>query len=263
MNEDATRRSEEEEIDAPIKSLGTAFRVVSALKQNGSSGVTEIAAETGLSKSAVHKHLTTLVAHGYAVKEGDRYRLSLKFLDLGGYVRDQFPSTSIIKTKVQELAVETGEVAQCMTEQRGKSVVLYREAGTNGVPSRTRPGTQMYLHQTASGKAILSKLPIERVDQIIDRHGLPRATEATITDRDALVEELETIRERGVAYNVGESTRGLYAVAAPMTKPDGTVLGAIVVSGPNHRMRGSPMDEEYPGLLLSLVNEIELNIAHS
>lgn len=263
MNHDATSRSGKKEIDAPIKSLGTAFRVVSALKQNGSSGVTEIATETGLSKSAVHKHLTTLVAYGYAVKEADQYRLSLKFLDLGGYVRDQFPSTSVIKTKVQELAVETGEVAQFMTEQRGRSVVLYREAGSNGVPSRTRPGTQMYLHQTASGKAILSKLPIERVDQIIDCHGLPRATEATTTDRDSLVEELGSIREQGVAYNFGESTRGLYAVAAPMTKPDGTVVGAMVVSGPNHRMRGSPMDQEYPDLVLSLVNEIELNIAHS
>jgi|AntRauTorcE11898_2_1112593.scaffolds.fasta_scaffold01569_6 DNA-binding IclR family transcriptional regulator len=263
MNDGTPGRTNDSGIDAPIKSLGTAFRIIDALKQNGGGGVTEIAAQTGLSKSAVHKHLTTLAAHGYVVKEGEQYRLGLQFLDLGGHVRDQFPSTTIIKTKVRELAVETGEVAQCMTEQNGKSFVLYREAGTNGVPSRTRPGTQMYLHQTASGKAILSQLPIERVDQIIDRHGLPRATEATITDRDELVEELESIRERGVAYSVGESTRGLYAVAAPMTKPDGTVLGAIVVSGPNHRMRGAPMDEEYPDLLLSLVNEIELNIAHS
>lgn len=263
MNNDTPDRTKGDEIDVPIKSLGTAFTIIHALKENDGGRVTEIAARTGLSKSAVHKHLTTLAAHGYVVKEGDQYQLGLQFLDLGGYVRDQFPNTNIVKTKVRELAVETGEVAQCMTEQHGKSVVLYREAGTNGVPSRTRPGTQMYLHQTASGKAILSQLPIERVEEIIDRHGLPRATEATITDRDALVEELETIRERGVAYSVGESTRGLYAVAAPMTKTDGTVLGAIVVSGPNHRMRGSPMYDEYPDLLLSLVNEIELNIAHS
>jgi len=263
MNDDTASTAGPDEIDAPIKSLGTAFTVLDALKENDGGRVTEIATETGLSKSTVHKHLTTLAAHGYVVKQGDQYCLSLQFLDLGGYVRNRFPSTNIIKTKTRELAVETGEVAQCMTEQRGKSVVLYREAGTNGVPSRTRPGTQMYLHQTASGKAILSQLMDERVNEIIDRHGLPRATDATITDREELFEELETIRERGVAYSVGESTRGLYAVAAPMLKPDGTVLGAIVVSGPNHRMRGTPMDEEYPDLLLSLVNEIELNIAHS
>lgn len=263
MTDDATPHADGNDVDAPIKSLGTTFRVVDALKRNDGGRVTEIAEETGLSKSAVHKHLATLVAHGYVVKDGDRYSLSFRFLDIGGYVRAQFPRANVIKTKVQELATETGEVAQCMTEQSGKSVVLYRETGTNGVPTRTRPGKRMFLHQTASGKAILSQLPRERVEEILDQHGLPRATDATITDREELFEELETTRDRGIAYSLGESTRGLYAVAAPMTKPDGTVLGAFVVSGPTHRMRGQPMDEEYPDLLLSLVNEVELNIAHS
>lgn len=263
MTDDATSRSAGNGADAPIKSLGTAFKVIDALKEHDGGRVTEIATETGLSKSAVHKHLATLVAHGYVVKEGEEYRLSFRFLDIGGYVRSRFPSANIIKTKVQELATETGEVAQCMTEQRGKSVVLYRETGTNGVPTRTRPGKRMFLHQTASGKAILSRLPRERVEEIIDHRGLPRATDATITDREDLFEELDEIRDRGIAYSLGESTRGLYAVAAPMTKPDGTVLGAFVVSGPSHRMRGTPMDEEYPDLILSLVNEVELNIAHS
>jgi len=48
-----------------------------------------------------------------------------------------------------------------------------------------------------------------------------------------------------------------------MMAPDDTVLGACVVSGPSHRMRGEPMDEGIPDLLLSVVNEVELNIAHA
>lgn len=246
-----------------IKSLDTTFTIVESLTDLDGARVTELADRTGLSKSTVHKHLATLVAHGYVVKEGEEYRLGFRFLDLGGYVRAQFTGADIIKSKIQELAEKTGEVAQYMTEENGEAVVLYREDGHHGVPSRTRTGKRMYLHQVASGKAILAQLPEERVDEILERHGLPRATDTTITDPDELKAELEEIRENGVAYSYGESTKGLYAVAAPMMAPDETVLGACVVSGPSHRMAGEPIDEEIPEILLSIVNEVELNIAHS
>ncbi len=52
-----------------------------------------------------------------------------------------------------------------------------------------------------SAKAILSAFPDERVRDIVDRHGLPAKTPQTITDPDALFEELATIRERGFALN--------------------------------------------------------------
>jgi len=120
----------------------------------------------------------------------------------------------------------------------------------------------MYLHQTASGKAILSQLPDERVTEILNRHGLPAATDATVTDRAELRTELDRITERGVAYNEGESTRGLCAVAAPVTAPDERVHCACVISGPRHRMESEQMSEEYADFLLSVVNEIELDIAH-
>lgn len=249
--------------NVPVKSLKTTFEVIDALQELGQSGVTELANHIGLSKSSIHKHLNTLAAYDYVVKEGEEYRLGFRFLDIGGHARTQFPGTNIIKPKVQELAEETNEVAQYMTEECGRAVVLFREADQSGVSSRTRVGTRMYLHQIASGKAILAKLSRSRVIEILDRHGLPRATDNTITDREELFAELDEIREQGISYSYGESTKGLYAVAVPMSAPNGSVLGACVVSGPSHRMRGEPMEKEIPNLLLSVVNEIELNIRHS
>lgn len=246
-----------------IKSVGTACRIIESLQELDGGRLTEIADHSGVSKSTVYKHLSTLAANDYVVKEDDEYRLGFRFLDIGGYVLSQFPGSNVIKLKLQELAEETNEVAQYMTEECGRTVVLYRESGGNGVPSRTRLGSRMYTHQTASGKAILSQLPRERVEEIVDQYGLPAATDATITDREALFEDLDAVRERGVAYNYGESTKGLYAISAPMLNSDGTVLGACTVSGPSHRMREGVMEEEIKPVLLSIVNEIELNIAHS
>jgi DNA-binding IclR family transcriptional regulator len=141
-------------------------------------------------------------------------------------------------------------------------VTLFRETGNNGVFTRTRVGTHLYLHQTAGGKAILSQLSGDAVDDIVDQVGLPRATENTITDREALAEELAAVRERGYAYNREESTDGLVAVAAPLV-PDEEVLGACAVAGPRYRIGGDPLESAIPETLLSVVNELELNIAHS
>ncbi|WP_129116056.1 IclR family transcriptional regulator [Halegenticoccus tardaugens] len=254
---------ENSDVPARIKSLSTTFKLIETLEDLGEAQLTEIADHSDIAKSTAHKHLNTMVDHDYIVKEESKYRLGFRFLDIGGHVRSQFPGVNIIKPKLQELAEKTNEVTQFMTEESGLAVVLYRESGRHGVPSRTRTGTRMYLHQTASGKAILSQLPPKRVNEIIDRHGLPAANDMTITDRDTLFEELEEIRDRGYSFSLGESTKGLFAVSAPMKAPDDTVIGACTVSGPSHRMRGKPIKEEMPHLILSVVNEIELTIAHS
>lgn len=246
-----------------IKSIETTFTIVESMKELDGGRITDIAANAGVSKSTVHKHLATLCEHGYVVKDGKTYSLGFAFLNVGGYARAEFLGTNIIKPKMQDLADKTGETAQFMTEQNGRAFVLYREAGQQSVPSRTRTGKRMYMHQTASGKAILSALPDERVHKIIDKHGLPQATESTITDRDELLKELAEISETGVSYSYSEATKGLYAVGTPVITPDNTVLGACAVSGPSHRMRGEPMNEEFPSIILSIVNEIELSIAYS
>lgn len=92
-------------------------------------------------------------------------------------------------------------------------------------------GKRVPLHNIAAGKAILAHLSEERVEEIIGQHGLEEWTERTITDREALFSELETIREQEYARNDGETFEGFRAVASPILH-EGELLGSIVVSGP-------------------------------
>lgn len=246
-----------------IKSVETSLEIVDELQDRDGAGVSELAEVTGKSKGTVHKHLITLLEHDYVVKEGDVYRIGLRFLDVGGYALHQIEGLQYIEPKVQELADLTGETVQFSIEQRGRSVVLDRKAGQKGVFSRARIGKRFYMHQIAGGKAILADLPDERVREIIDRHGLPAATEETITSDAELFEELETVRERGYAFNIDESTRGLRAVGVPLTGPNGNVIGAFAVAGPSHRMRDERFESEIPDTTRSVINELELNLAHS
>lgn len=246
-----------------IKSVETSLEIVDELQRRDGARVSELADAIGKSKGTIHKHLITLLKYDYVVKDGDTYRIGLRFLDVGGYALHQIDGLQYIEPKIDELAEITGETVQFSVEQGGRSTVLSRKAGQNGVFSRARVGKRFYMHQIAGGKTVLANLPDERVREIIDRHGLPATTDETITSEEALFEELEEVRERGYAFNIDESTRGLRAVGVPLMGPDGSVLGAFAVAGPSHRMRGERFESEIPDMTRSVINELELNLAHS
>lgn len=246
----------------PVKATETTLALVDELKESGGGRVTELADRLDVSKSAVHNHLSTLAEHGYVVKEGEEYRLGLKFLDLGGSIRNRMRLFKVAEPEVKQLAEETGELANLLTEQQGQGVYLYRSKGSDAVDMDTHVGMRKYLHATALGKAILSDLPEARVHEIIDRHGLPKITEKTITEPAALFEDLETIRERGYAVDDEEATDGVRCVAASVTADD-QVLGSISISGPTSRLRGDRFEREIPDKVQSAANVIELNVKYT
>ncbi|AFZ72486.1 IclR family transcriptional regulator [Natronobacterium gregoryi] len=247
----------------PVETVETAFDIVDTLKRTEGGGVSELADELGLAKSTVHRHLKTLESRGLVVQEGNSYHLSTWFLDYGVHVRNRHPLYDLAKPKVDELADVTDEKVWCVVEEHGMGVHVYGAQGRHSVKTHARIGKRTPLHQYAAGKAILASLPDERVESIRERYGLSAKTAQTITDREELFEQLETIRERGYAFNREESVTGVHAVGAPIEDETGTAIGALSVAGPANRLRGDVMTDELPELLLGATNEIEINLAHS
>lgn len=242
-----------------IKSTNTAFDIIETMREANGMTITELSKELDLSTSTVHGHLVTLVERGYVVKRNGSYHAGVRFLDLGAHARRNISGYHIIKPRIEWLASETNERAQFMVAENGQGVYVYVSRGDRSVPSHTEIGKIRHLNTCAAGKAILANYPRSRVEQLIERWGLKARTENTITDRERLLQELETIRERGYAMNKEESAKGLQAIGAVVRRPDGSTLGAISLSGPVHRMNGERIDEELPNKLLGTVEEIELN----
>lgn len=246
-----------------VKSDETLLEIVLALKRMNGAGVTELADELGIAKSTAHSHLKTLLKYEFVVVENGRYHVGLRFLDIGETARHRKEEYQRIKNKVEELATQTDERAQFIVADHGYGVYLYRAIGSHAVQTDSRIGKRIPLNASSAGKSILAFMPEEDVQAVIDRHGLPAQTGNTITDPDELWDELETIRERGHAINKEESTVGLRAVGVPIIGPDSTVLGALSVSGPTHRLKGEWFETEIPDMILGAVNEVELNITFS
>lgn len=247
-----------------VKTSESAFDIVELLKRLDGAHVTEVASELDMAKSTAHRHLSTLLDLEYLVKEGDEYHVGLQFLSLGEYARERKDAYRLIKPKVQQLAEETSERAQFIIEEHGRAVYIHWATGENAVHTpNSGVGKRIPLHATSAGKAILAEYDEERVRELIDRRGLDALTENTTTDEAALLEELDETRRRGYATNMEENINGIRALGAPITHMDGSVIGALSISGPVHRMKGEWFTEEIPDLLLGTTSELELNIAYS
>jgi IclR family acetate operon transcriptional repressor len=250
--------------DGPrVQSVETALGIVEALHERGGAGVTDLARDLDAPKSTVHNHLSTLEAAEYVVNDDGTYRVGCRFLELGAHARDRRPIAGVAEPEVERIAEETGELAGVVVEEHGRGVFLHRAKGDRAVHVDTYVGKRIYLHGAALGKAILAELPAERVDEIVDRHGLPALTEHTITDRDALADELAEVRERGIAFDDEERLDGLRSVGGAVTGPDGDVLGAVSVAGPTSRLQDDRFCDELPKVVESAVNVIELNVTYS
>ncbi|GGN20205.1 IclR family transcriptional regulator [Halarchaeum nitratireducens] len=243
-----------------VRTTAKTLTLVEELRNRGACGVTELADELDMGKSAVHNHLTTLKEHGYVLQDGDEYRLGLKFLEIGGHTRKSMDFYRIAEPEVKSLADETGELANLLVEERGVGVYLMRSKGEDAVDLDTYAGRRTYLHTTGLGKAILAHLPEARVDEIVERHGLERRTARSIGTRGELDEALDEVRERGYAIDDGERLEGLRCIAAPVTQSTGDVVGAISLSAPASRVSDEELEGRLAERVLSAANVIELNL---
>lgn len=246
----------------PIQAAKTTVRLIETLRNLDGARVTTLADELEHPKSSIHNYLSTLREEGYVLKDGNEYHVSLRFLEVGSLARKGRSIYDIARPEVADIARETGELANLLVEEHGKGVYLYREQGHKAVQVDSYTGQRVHLHNTALGKAILSNLPRERVDQILDEFGLPETTERTITNRETLYDELEEIRDRGVAFDDEEHLAGLRCIAAPILDKNETVEGAISVAGPSSRFQGETFRETLPERILNAKNIIELNITY-
>ena len=248
--------------DDGIKAVGTTVRVLEALRDGGTLGVTELAGRLGLPKSTVYSHLRTLEAHGYAVAWDGSYQLSLRFLEYGERVQRSRRVFESARPELDELADETGELVNLLVEEAHEGVYLYLARGDDAVQLDTYPGRRVPLHCTALGKAVLARMSADRRERYLETTELVACTEATTTDPDALRAELDGIRDRGYAFDRGERAENLRCVAAPIVVA-GDLEGAISVTGPLPRMRGERFEEVLPTRVVDTASVIEIDMTYS
>ncbi|UHQ98077.1 IclR family transcriptional regulator (plasmid) [Natrinema zhouii] len=254
------------------KTTERSFLVVETIQNLGGATLEELTSELEMARSTIHIHLRTLIDRGYLMKEGEIYHIGLRFLNHGEYARTRKNAYSLAKNTVTELSDQTDEEVEFVVENNNRGILVHesfhpdsqfvsKEGHISNSP--TSAGIYYYLHTIATGKAILAELSDERVGEILDEWGLPEQTDETITEKGELLEELNQIRDQGIAFADEEYVEGLREVGRCVKNPDGSVLGAIAIIGPKYRFTDERYTDELPEILTEYVTDLEVDISES
>ena len=113
-------------------------------------------------------------------------------------------------------------------------------------------------YASAMGKALLAHLPPAELDAYLARVELKPFTEHTITQRDALLEVLEQVRQLGYALVDQELEIGLRSLAVPIRNMAGQVVAAMNVSGQAARVSRQEMEGQFLPVLQAVAQELRV-----
>ena len=229
-------------IQSVVRAMATLETIAS---QGGVLGVSQIAARSGLSVPTVHRIVRTLVDLGYLRQEPSRlYALGPRLLLLADSSSATMRSTA--QPHLSHLVDELGETANLAVLDGSQVAYVAQVPSRHAMRMFTEVGKRVMPHCTAVGKALLLDLPADEVRVLLQRNGMPRRTDRTITDPDAFVEQLSAAARAGFTVDDGEQEVGVRCVAVPV--PDAPVRLALSISGPAPRMSPDLVQRAVPVL---------------
>lgn len=218
-----------------VGSVARALALLDALADSESGlGVNELARRIEVNPSTASRLLATL-EQGQLVERvpGGPYRLGLKLVFLSDRVLSRLDVRERARPWLLTLVDETGETATLSVPGAGEAITVDFVPAPSSVVSMARLGRPSVPHATAAGKVMLA---FGRDVALSRGAELTAYTERTITDPDALVRELASVRERGIAEAVGEREPDLAALAAPVLGRGEELVAILGLQGPVGRL---------------------------
>jgi IclR family transcriptional regulator, acetate operon repressor len=196
----------------------------------------ELSVRAAVPKTTAHRLLAVLEAwRGVERTSSGRYRLGIKFFELGGLVQDRLRLREVALPYMEDLLQSTREMVHLAKLDNNDVLYIERLVSHRSVRSPSRVAGRVPASCTGVGKAILAFSPADVVKGVISA-GLVQMTPYSITNPVMFIESLERIRRDGVSFDREEASIGLACVAAPIFNHNGSVLAAMSVSGPCNRI---------------------------
>jgi IclR family pca regulon transcriptional regulator len=223
-----------------VRSLAKGFAVLHAFTaERDELSLAEVARAAGIDNATAFRFLNTLVMLGYVARVPGtrRFRLTLRCLDLGFNAIARADLRMLARPILRGLVGALNEAASIGVLDGADVVYVERiQAGIVRLGVDVRIGSRVPVYSSAIGRAILAFLPRETQLAVLEARPREKLTEATVTDRAALLAILERVRADGIALSDQETVPGLRVLACPLLDADGVPLGGISVAAPALRM---------------------------
>jgi DNA-binding IclR family transcriptional regulator len=183
--------------------LDKAVGVLAALEE-GPAALAALVERTGLSRATAHRLAVALEVHGLVRRDDDgRFCLGLRLIGLGHEAAESVPVWAAARPALAWLHEQTGE-----------SVQLYVRDGD----------ARICVESIESSRELRTIVPVGA------RLPMSAGSAARVLGGDG----------KAWVESVAEREEGVASVSAPVRAPDGSVLAAVSISGPIHRLSRRP-----------------------
>ncbi len=222
-----------------INSVRRAFQLIEHLSEDSSGKrILQLAEESGLPPSTVHRVLRTLSGAGYVRqdRDGGRYRLTGKLLDVASRGVAGRTLRAEALPHLSQLRDATGESSHLTVLDGGEPLTVESVLSAERILIDTRVGERPLLYCTAVGKCLIAFVDRDKLEEVLSSLDLERLTEHTISTVSGLRDELANVRKLGYAVDWEENEIGVRCIGAPVRDVSGTVVASVGISGPAARI---------------------------
>lgn len=202
-------------------------------------GIVELAQQTKLLPSDVHRILKSLEAFGYVEQDtqSKKYHLGLELLRLGHVVLQRLELRTAARPLLCQLSEQAEATANMAIFHPHELDIIFVEQIDSPAEFqiKLRIGSRVNPHATSVGKVLCAYMDPEICRKVLEKDGMGRKTSKTITDRALLEREFERVRMQGYALDLEEAVEGACCAAAPVRDHRGDVIAAISASMMSNR----------------------------
>jgi IclR family KDG regulon transcriptional repressor len=221
-----------------VQSVERAIDILDCLSEHPKGyGIGEMSKKLGLSKSTIHRIITTLKHKEYVAqnKENDKYQLGIKVLGLSSSIINNMDLIDIAKPYINDFANKVDEVIHLCLPDESYSNIIYVDKVSPENTSRTirmssSIGKKAPIYCTASGKLLLSQYSDDKIKEILKDVDFVKYTENTITDIDTFLEEIQKIRKNSYALDNVEYDTAVICIAVPIFDRTNKMVAATSLS---------------------------------
>ncbi|MDB5539144.1 MAG: Transcriptional regulator [Devosia sp.] len=226
--------------DYIVQPVMKALQVLDYVARQGHDvSLTETVHELKLPKTTVFRYLQTLSAAQFIEHDlkRDRYGVGRRFRDLARVDQGLQGLRDIAQPEMQRLVDTFHETVNLAVLSQSEVVYIdMLEPVVRAVKAQARIGRRHPAHSTSLGKAMMAFLP--EADALVMRErALPQITIKTLTDADKLRRQVDDVRRRGYAIEVGENEDGVMCIGVPILDGTGYPVAAMSLSAPERRMK--------------------------
>lgn len=256
-----------EEQDQPsnrdfVSSLSRGLEILSSFSRTSRKmTLSEVAAETGMSRATARRFLLTLVKEGYVVTDGKLFDLTPKVLDLGFSVLSKVGIWERARPFMERLSEQTGESCTAAILDGLDVVYVAGVQAHNIISVGITVGSRQSAFYTANGRVLLASQPEENWDGIIANARLVPRTRHSVTNKAEFRTILETVRRDGWSLVNEELEEGLLSIAIPLMYRSDELAGAINIAVPTIRSTPEMMVETFLPKLRETATQIQLSLA--